>query len=142
MVREFYPEKTAIYFKFDDALAHKIEAGADFFLMPSQFEPCGLNQLISLRYGTIPIVRRTGGLADSIIDIESSPDELGVGFVFDNYDGQELLQKIIKAVDFYKNENRRLTIIKRGMRKDFSWAVSAQKYEQLYQRALQKNQLE
>jgi len=142
MVREFYPEKTAIYFKFDDALAHKIEAGADFFLMPSQFEPCGLNQLISLRYGTIPIVRRTGGLADSIIDIESSPDELGVGFVFDNYDGQELLQKIIKAVDFYKNENRRLTIIKRGMRKDFSWAVSAQKYEQIYQRALQKNQLE
>lgn len=138
-IKEDYPQKSAIYFKFDNQLAHNIEAGADFFLMPSRFEPCGLNQLISLRYGTIPIVRKTGGLADSIIDIDSSP--AGVGFVFNNYDGQELLQKIKRALAFYNDTNRRITIIKRGMRKDFSWAVSAQKYEQLYQKALQKNKL-
>jgi len=140
-IRENYPQQSAIYFKFDDQLAHKIEAGADFFLMPSQYEPCGLNQLISLRYGTIPIVRRIGGLADSIIDIDSSPEQSGVGFVFDNYNSQELLQKIKRALIFYNDTNRRLTIIKRGMRKDFSWAVSAQKYERLYQKALQKNQI-
>jgi len=140
LIGDYYFEKTAIYFKFDDILAHKIEAGADFFLMPSQFEPCGLNQLISLRYGTIPIVRKTGGLADSIIDLESSPDELGIGFTFDNYDSQELLEKIKKAVAFYEDKNRRQLIIKRCMQKDFSWAVSAQKYEQLYEKALEKNQ--
>jgi starch synthase len=138
-IKENYPQKSAIYFKFDDQLAHKIEAGADFFLMPSRFEPCGLNQLISLRYGTIPIVRKIGGLADSVIDIDSSLP--GVGFVFNNYDGQELLQKIKRALAFYTNTKRRITIIKHGMQKDFSWAVSAQKYEQLYQKAFQKNKL-
>ncbi|NVM55896.1 MAG: glycogen synthase, partial [Candidatus Helarchaeota archaeon] len=134
-----YLKKTVIFLKFDNILAHKIEAGSDFFLMPSYYEPCGLNQLISLRYGTIPIVRYTGGLADSISDILTSPDESGVGFVFHKYESRELLRTIKEALKFYKDENRRLLVMKRGMRKDFSWMVSAEKYEQLYQRVLQKN---
>ncbi|NVM30124.1 MAG: glycogen synthase GlgA [Candidatus Helarchaeota archaeon] len=130
-----YAEKTAIYLKFDDVLTHKIEAGADFFLMPSYYEPCGLNQLISLRYGTIPIVRHTGGLADSISDITDS----GVGVVFRDYQSEELLQAVQRALNLYQKESRMMSIRKRGMRKDFSWDLSAEKYEQLYQKALQKN---
>ncbi|MFX1299059.1 MAG: glycogen synthase GlgA [Promethearchaeota archaeon] len=134
-----YPLKTAIFLKFDDILAHKIEAGADFFLMPSKYEPCGLNQLISLRYGTIPIVRHTGGLADSISAITTRPSNTGVGFVFYEYDSQELLQTIREALTFYQDKNRRLLVMKRGVEKDFSWNKSAQQYEELYQRVLHKN---
>ncbi len=133
-----YPKKTAIVLKFDNILAHKIEAGADFFLMPSKYEPCGLNQLISLRYGTIPIVRYTGGLADSISDIIRSPDNTGVGFVFQKYDSKELLHTIKAAVQFYNDKKGMISIIERAMGKDFSWKSSAEKYEQLYQRVYQK----
>lgn len=130
-----HAEKTAIFLKFDDVLTHKIEAGADFFLMPSYYEPCGLNQLISLRYGTIPIVHHTGGLADSISDITDS----GVGVVFRDYQSEELLQAVQRVLNLYQNESRMMSIRKRGMQKDFSWDSSAEKYEQLYQKALQKN---
>ncbi len=134
---EKYRSKSAIYIKFDNVLAHKIEAGADYFLMPSRYEPCGLNQLISLRYGTIPIVYHTGGLADSISDIEQAPTQ-GLGFVFYDYSSQELLNTINKAMKLYKNKEVRMEITKRGMQKDFSWQISAQKYELLYQKLLQK----
>ncbi len=134
-----YPKKTAIFLKFDNELAHKIEAGADFFLMPSKYEPCGLNQLISLRYGTIPIVRFTGGLADSITDIRTSPEGKGVGFVFQNYEPQELFQIVKEALNFYKDKRQRIEVMKRAMQKDFSWQVSAEKYEQLYQMVIKKS---
>ncbi|MHA1360078.1 MAG: glycogen synthase [Candidatus Helarchaeota archaeon] len=133
-----YPSKTSIFLKFDNNLAHKIEAGADFFLMPSKYEPCGLNQLISLRYGTIPIVRHTGGLADSIQPIQGAQQEMGTGFVFYQYDSQQLLQIIKEALTFYRAIRRRIQTMRRGMERDFSWTVSAHQYEELYKRALQK----
>lgn len=137
-VSEKYPNKAAIFLKFDDILAHKIEAGADFFLMPSKYEPCGLNQLISLRYGTIPIVRKTGGLADSITDINTTNATQGTGFVFHDYNSTELLEIIKKAIAFYRTPKNRVTIIQRAMECDFSWQSSAKKYVQLYQRLFQK----
>ncbi|HUX98536.1 MAG TPA: glycogen synthase [Candidatus Deferrimicrobium sp.] len=140
-INETYPVKTAIFLKFDNILAHKIEAAADFFLMPSYYEPCGLNQLISLRYGTIPIVRYIGGLADSISAIDTTPDKTGVGFVFYNYNSRELLEIIKNAITFYKNKKVKSIVIKRAMQKDFSWHRSAQKYEDLYKLALKKNHL-
>ncbi len=135
---EEYPSKTAIFLKFDNGLAHKIEAGADFFLMPSKYEPCGLNQLISLRYGTIPIVRHTGGLADSVSPrISSAPSE-GIGFVFDHYASQDLFHTIERALEFYQNTTERLQAMRRGMEQDFSWNVSAEKYVKLYRQIIQK----
>ncbi len=136
-ISEKFPEKAATFLKFDEMLAHKIEAGSDFFLMPSYYEPCGLNQLISLRYGSIPIVHHTGGLANSIIDIARDEEKEGIGFVFYEYESQELLKTIKKALNLYNDTYQRLIIMKRGMQKQFSWEISAKKYEQLYQQALQ-----
>jgi len=129
-----YPEQVGLELGFDDALAHQIEAGADLFLMPSQFEPCGLNQLYSLRYGAVPVVRRTGGLADSITD--ATPSTIvwgkGTGFVFGPFDGAALLGAIRRALAMYLNDKELWQkLIDNGMAQDFSWARSAKEYEKL-----------
>lgn len=132
-----YPEKISVNLRFDDPLAHLIEAGADMFLMPSRYEPCGLNQLYSLKYGTVPIVRETGGLADTIQDYSPDTGE-GTGFVFKHYDADELLKVVKRAIRVYQNKDAWTKLAKNGMQKDFSWQASAKKYEELYQKALRK----
>jgi len=133
-----HPDKLKIYLKFDEKLAHLIEAGSDMFLMPSRYEPSGLNQLYSLRYGTVPIVRKTGGLADSISDFSISEDEKGNGFTFDNYSSEELLAAVQKAIEYYKDTKTWKKIIKNGMKDDYSWNVVAKKYSKIYEKLLKK----
>jgi len=128
-----HPGKLAVALRFDNGLAHLIEAGSDMFLMPSRYEPCGLNQLYSLRYGTVPIVRATGGLADTVEDFKGTT---GTGFVFERYDSRELLNAVQRAVAAYANEADWLKIMKAGMAKDFSWEASARKYMQTYRSVL------
>lgn len=116
---------------FNNEAAHLVEAGSDFFLMPSRYEPCGLNQMYSLRYGTIPIARRTGGLADSIIDIEE-PD--GTGILFEDISGNAIFTASLRAVTLYhENASQISTIRKRGMAVDFSWINSAEDYIKVYE---------
>jgi len=126
---------------FDNALAHLIEAGADLFLMPSRYEPSGLNQLYSLRYGTVPVVRRTGGLADSIVDTTPQTLEDGTanGFVFDAYTPAALWEALRRALDAYRAPAVWLSVQQHGMRADFSWNRSAGRYLELYERALSRH---
>jgi starch synthase len=123
---------------FDNALAHLIEAGADLFLMPSRYEPSGLNQLYSLRYGTVPVVRRTGGLADSIVDTTPRTLEQGTanGFVFEAHTPSALWEALRRALEAYRVPAVWLPVQQRGMRADFSWNRSAGRYVELYERAL------
>ena len=134
---ERFPGKVSVNLAFDEELAHQIEAGADMFLMPSRYEPCGLNQMYSLRYGTIPIVRATGGLADTIQDVDQDPEK-GNGFVFEEYDAGHMLAAIQRAVEAFGNGDRWGDLMNRAMAADFSWARSAEKYLQLYHRARKK----
>ncbi|MCX7918452.1 MAG: glycogen synthase GlgA [bacterium] len=127
------PKKIAVNLKFDARLAKLIYAGSDMFLMPSKFEPCGLGQMISLAYGTIPIVRKTGGLADTIDDYNPAT-ESGTGFVFEEYTGKALLTTIQRALAVYQNKTAWKKLIENAMRADFSWDASAKKYITLYQR--------
>ncbi len=122
-----YPKVISLNLKFDDPLAHKIYAGSDVFLMPSKYEPCGLGQLISLRYGTIPLVFKTGGLADTI--------NRSNGFVFSQYTEEELIKCIKKAAQAFKDKAKWSALIKNAMECNFSWKVSADKYIQLYGKA-------
>jgi len=133
-----YPDKLKALLTYDNEMAHWIEAGADMFLMPSRYEPCGLNQLYSLKYGTPPVVRATGGLADTITDVDEKSGT-GTGFVFEKYDPDEMLAAIKRAVAIYPKTRKWRRIVKEGMRQDFSWARSADKYLELYQRAMSKN---
>jgi starch synthase len=137
---ERFPRKLAVRLEFSNPLAHRIEAGADLFLMPSRFEPCGLNQLYSLRYGTVPIVRKTGGLADTIENYDPKTGN-GTGFVFKDYDASELLGTVKLALGVYKDKKAWTKLMKNGMAKDFSWAASAKKYVELYQKAIQKTEV-
>lgn len=132
------PEKLSVQLRFDNALAHQIEAGADAFLMPSRFEPCGLNQMYSLRYGTIPIVRRVGGLADTVVDVSPETLEAGTacGFVFEEYTPKALVQAVQRAAAAFGNHELWQRLIRTGMRQDFSWARSARAYIRVYERAL------
>lgn len=132
-----YPEKLKVNLTFDNELAHLIEAGADMFLMPSRYEPCGLNQLYSLKYGTVPIVRETGGLADTIQDYNRETGT-GTGFVFKDYDPDELLRAIKRALKVYHDRKKWKKLLLSGMKKNFSWEASAKKYVQLYKKALKK----
>jgi starch synthase len=132
-----YPDKLSVNLKFDDPLAHLIEAGSDMFLMPSKYEPCGLNQLYSLRYGTIPIVRATGGLKDSVVDADARPFE-GTGFAFDLYTAEAMLETVQRALWAFNDRVRWADIVRRAMSADFSWHKSAGKYVELYERALAK----
>jgi len=130
-----YPKKFHAFLMFDNRLAHLIEAGSDMFLMPSRYEPCGLNQLYSLKYGTVPVVRRTGGLADTVVDADVEQGT-GTGYVFEEYSGDALLAVIDRALAAYNVPSGWRNIMENGMRQDFSWAASAKKYERLYQAAL------
>jgi starch synthase len=121
-----HPSRIAVRLGYDNALAHKIEAGADLFLMPSHYEPCGLNQIYSLKYGTVPVVRATGGLDDTI--------EPGTGFKFWNYSGSELVGALRAAREAFADAEGWRAIMLAGMAKDFSWSVSAAEYARLYER--------
>ena len=131
-----YPEKVSVQLKFDESLAHKIEAGADIFVMPSRYEPCGLNQIYSLRYGTVPIVRATGGLYDTIKPFSPADDEEGVGFIFDKYEPDSFYRACIEALTLFNQPETWQQIMQNGMAKDFSWKFSARKYLELYEKAL------
>jgi starch synthase len=126
-----YPNKFKAYIGFDEKLAHRIYAGSDLFLMPSKFEPCGLGQLIALSYGTIPIVRETGGLNDTVFSYREDTEE-GNGFTFRNFNAHDMLNTIYRAVDFYHQKDVWQEIVENAMKQDYSWAQSALKYNQLY----------
>ena len=119
-----HPDRFAVRIAYDNRLAHKIEAGSDIFLMPSWFEPCGLNQMYSLRYGSVPVVRATGGLDDTI--------EETTGFKFREYSGAALLEAIRTALTAWKDRAAWTSMMWRGMGKDFSWNSSAARYSELY----------
>lgn len=130
-----HPERVAAHLTFNDELAHLIEAGSDMFLMPSRYEPCGLNQMYSLRYGTVPIVRATGGLADTVEDFDPS-NGTGTGFVFEEYEAAAMLEAIERAVVAYGDAEVWKGLVSRGMVLDYSWGASAGKYVELYGRAV------
>jgi starch synthase len=128
-----FPGKVAVQFGYDETLAHRIEAGSDFFLMPSKFEPCGLNQMYSLRYGTIPIVRATGGLDDSVVDWAQDADA-ATGIKFSEYSARALAKAIRKALVLY-SQPRLLEICRQnGMSEDFSWDKTVHDYMPIYQK--------
>jgi len=129
-----HPDKISVTIGYDEDFAHLIEAGADMFLMPSRFEPCGLNQLYSQRYGTLPIVRNTGGLADTVIDTmpESIDDQTATGFVFEESTVGAMLEAIKRALYIYEDKKTWQKIQKNAMKKDFSWQQSAKQYLALY----------
>ena len=124
-----YPGRTGVELRFDEPLAHLIEAGADFFLMPSRYEPCGLNQLYSLRYGTVPVVRATGGLEDTVVDLA---EPLSTGVKFREYQGAALVEAIDRALALYRDLAALSAVRQRAMGCDFSWDVAASRYERLY----------
>ncbi len=131
-----HPTIIAARLGFDEGLAHLVEAGADIFLMPSRFEPCGLNQMYSLRYGTVPIVRETGGLADTVEDyVEGAGSGSGTGFRFGPYDAGALEAAIVRAVAAFRDKAAWRGLQERGMRQDHSWNASAREYVKVYERA-------
>jgi starch synthase len=135
-----YPDQIAIHVGFHDNFAHKIEAGADMFIMPSAYEPCGLNQMYSMHYGTVPVVRATGGLADTVIDCEEGTRKYpATGFVFEKYDAKAFWKALERAITLYRKDKtawRQLQLA--GMAKDFSWDRSALSYAELYEKVLGK----
>jgi starch synthase len=132
-----YPRQMRVLLRYDDRLAKKIYAGCDLFLMPSQYEPCGLGQLIALRYGTVPIVRRTGGLADTVRDYNRRTGR-GTGFVFEDYTAPALVECLRRAVELYGNEGKWRLLVQSCMKQDFSWERSAEEYVKVYRKALRK----
>lgn len=135
---EKFPEKIGCFYQFDSALPHLIFAGADSFLMPSKFEPCGITQMQAMRYGCIPIARETGGLADTITNFIPDKGE-GDGFLFKEYDPSALLITITKALTVFGFKSQWEKLVKRAMKKDFSWTKSAKEYIQLFNLALKQN---
>ena len=122
-----YRGSVSVVTRFDEALAHEIYAGADIFLMPSKFEPCGLSQMIAMRYGTVPVVRETGGLCDTVFE-----GEKGNGFTFKTYNADDMLSAILRAVNLYKTKTLWNEKIKNCMFKTSGWENSAKKYSKLY----------
>jgi starch synthase len=130
---KLYPEKISVKIAYDNSIAHKVEAGADLFLMPSRYEPCGLNQIYSLKYGTVPVVRATGGLDDTIEAFDPKTGQ-GTGFKFQLYDGEALLGSVREALAIFRNDPATWRRIQaNGMAKDFSWRTSAVEYARLYE---------
>jgi starch synthase len=127
-----FPARMALKIAYDNTLAHKVEAGSDLFLMPSRYEPCGLNQIYSLRYGTVPVVRATGGLDDTVESFDEGSGQ-GTGFKFREYSGPALLQAVREALAVYENKAAWRRLQTRGMAKDYSWNASAAEYGRLYQ---------
>ncbi|MFW0838151.1 MAG: glycogen synthase [Candidatus Komeilibacteria bacterium] len=136
-IQKNYPDQLGIYPKFTSKYETSFYAGSDMLLMPSRFEPCGLGQLISLRYGSVPIVRATGGLADTVQNFNPK-NESGNGFVFNNYSSKELLIAIIRALENYKHSRAWKNLVIKGMKISNSWEIPAQKYEVLYNKAIKE----
>lgn len=136
--QEQYAGKLSVNLKYDALLSQRIYAGADMFLMPSLFEPCGLSQMFSLRYGTIPIVRETGGLKDTIRQYDDITHE-GNGFTFSRYNAHDMLYAIKEAVHFFHHRSTWKHLMKKGMETDFSWKKSAKEYITIYKKAITKN---
>jgi starch synthase len=136
-----YPTKIGVYFGYNEELAHQIEAGSDIFLMPSHYEPCGLNQIYSLKYGTVPVVRKTGGLADTVQDwneYNHYGQDIGNGYSFYEYSGKALLDSVKRAIIDFHNKSVWRKIQENGMSKDYSWQFSAEEYLDLYKKVLKK----
>ena len=134
-LKKRYPKSLSVTIGFDNALSHRIEAGSDFFLMPSRFEPCGLNQMYSLRYGTVPIVRKTGGLSDTVKPWSVKTGE-GNGFIFNSPTPRALLAALDKSLAAYRDKKSWRRLVKNGMRQDNSWKKSARRYLELYRKLL------
>jgi starch synthase len=135
-LKKRYPQKISVKVAYDNAVAHKVEAGSDMFLMPSRYEPCGLNQIYSLKYGTVPIVRATGGLDDTIEPWDARTGK-GTGFKFTEYNGESLLLTIKEALRAFRDQTSWQALMRNGMAKDFSWNVSAKEYARVFERAKQ-----
>jgi starch synthase len=133
-----YPNRVAFRDAFDEALAHRIEAGADLLLMPSRYEPCGLSQLYSLRYGTVPLVRKTGGLADTVVPYtpRNIREKRATGFMFTEPTADSLLCALMLAMAVYQKQRVWRTIMKTGMKLDHSWTRSADAYVDLFRKVL------
>ncbi len=137
-MHSYHPNKVGVQIGFDNGLAHLIEAGTDIFLMPSHYEPCGLNQMYSLKYGTVPVVRKTGGLADTVQDwdeFNSYGMDTGNGFSFEAYEGYAMEHALERAIHYFHNKAVWQKIQSNGMNKDFTWHKSAEKYLELYKKA-------
>ncbi|RPI74213.1 MAG: glycogen synthase, partial [Ignavibacteriales bacterium] len=135
------PDKVFTHIGYNNELAHLIEAASDMFLMPSRYEPCGLNQIYSLKYGTVPVVRKTGGLADTVQDWNeylSQGEETGTGFTFNDYSSYALYTTVERAIRTFYDKDTWLKIQKNGMKKDYSWESSAKEYIELYKKAIEK----
>jgi len=135
-----HPAVVSVRFGYDEALAHKIEAGADMFLMPSRYEPCGLNQIYSLRYGTVPVVRATGGLDDTIEEWDAKKGT-GTGFKFSGFDPKDLLAEIDRAVEAFHDKKGWRRLMRNGMARDYSWAGPAKEYGAVYEEAVKRRAL-
>ena len=133
----WHKDNVAVQVRYDDALAHKIEAGSDIFLMPSKYEPCGLNQIYSLKYGTVPVVRATGGLDDTIEEWNAELST-GTGFKFDGYEAQDLLAAIDRALAAFKDKASWQRLMRNGMARNYSWEQPALQYEAVYREAAQR----
>jgi starch synthase len=130
-----HPHRIGVRIGFDESLAHLVEGGADIFLMPSKFEPCGLNQMYSMRYGTVPVVHAVGGLADTVADY-SPRSPRSTGFVFRDYTPAALRDALVRALSLFGEVDRWRALQLAGMSQDFSWDRSAQEYVKIYERAL------
>jgi starch synthase len=130
-----HPDRIGARIGFDERLAHLIDAGADIFLMPSRFEPCGLNQMYSMRYGTVPVVRRVGGLADTVRDYSPGRSD-ATGFVFEEYTPSALLAALSRALTLFRKPAAWRVLQLAGMRQDHSWDRSAREYVKIYERAM------
>ncbi|MDZ7291245.1 MAG: glycogen synthase GlgA [candidate division KSB1 bacterium] len=133
-----YPAQLAVHLRFDNPMAHLIQAGADMFLMPSRYEPCGLSQLYALRYGTIPIVHATGSLAETVQNYDAKT-ETGTGFVFKRYEPEDMVKTIERAIKVFQDQKRWLKLMKNAMKQDFSWKTAAEKYTKLYARLVARS---
>lgn len=132
-----HKDKMSVHIGFDDEKAHQIYAGCDIFLMPSRFEPCGLGQMIALRYGSLPLVNKTGGLADTVVDYDEEPSH-GNGFVMKDYSSQSMVEALERAVALFSNKRKWNAVVKNAMQMDLSWKNSAKKYLELYASAVEK----
>jgi len=136
-LQEKHPDRMRAFLRHDEALAHQIEAGADIFLMPSLFEPCGLNQMYSLKYGTIPLVHKVGGLADTVIPFDAQNGE-GTGFVFEDETPEAMLEALDDAIRVFARKRVWTKLMKNGMRQDFSWDRAVDRYVELFDRTLSR----
>jgi starch synthase len=136
-LHERFPEKISVRITYDETLSHKVEAGSDIYLMPSRYEPCGLNQIYSLKYGTVPVVRATGGLDDTIE--EWNPEtRTGTGFKFQGYFADDYLKAVQRALATFKDKEAWQILMRNGMAQDYSWAKPSKEYIQVYKEVAQR----